>query len=714
MRCLLPLLLTLVLLILAVEAGRPTAETPAPAQGVQTAFHVEPYLQLPAPDAMTVMWETAYPAIGKVEYGPTPALGRTAAERKPARLHQVRIEGLEPGRSYHYRVRCGELVSKVNVLRTAPSKGTPKWRMAAYGDSRSIPWIHKLVAEQIAKHNVDLVVHTGDIVANGKNYESWRREFFAPVACYAGSVPWVSTIGNHEADSENYFSYMALPGNERHWGFDYANAHIICLDSNGWLEKDGRDVKQRQWMHEHLRKPRDAAWTFVVFHHPLFSAHPTRPINKLRWEWTPLFLDPECRIDGVLNGHDHFYARCFPMSRLTDAADADGRTSPVMFLTTAGGGAPLYPVKQRDYIARTQQMYHFTLFEFDGDEIQLSAIDIAGRVIDRHVMKKNETAADWCAFEIEELKQALRKALVLASPVQASNDQPTRLDTVLEVPARENPFRVVLRGKLRWAPSPGWKLSDDSSIEVRPGEPIRIPLKAEVEPIGLTVTPALTIEFEPGRFRNNRIVLHPFKLTGSPALTASVATTLNIDGQLIEPVWQNASVQTLLPVTPGDKAMPQAELRLARSDSALVIGLRLPGAGKVHTASLREGAKSVLTGEHVRIELADERHLYSFAVSPDQLCYVTRDSKAESLNWPAAVAQGADFWHAELAVPLSSFSNPGGLRLNVVYRNQQTRREFELRPSFGLGPHPDLLPDWIVPERKDAGSARHFAGIAAR
>ena len=93
-------------------------------------------------------------------------------------------------------------------------------------------------------------------------------------------MPWVSTIGNHERDSPNYFSYMALPGNKHYFGFDYANAHIVCLDSNAWIEK-GRDSEQFRWVMDDLRRRRDSTWTFVAFHHPLFGVIPSVP--SIRW-----------------------------------------------------------------------------------------------------------------------------------------------------------------------------------------------------------------------------------------------------------------------------------------------------------------------------------------------------------------------------------------------------------------------------------------------
>src|SRR5262249_34598462 len=339
-----------------------------------STFLVKPYLQLPTPSSIRVMWETDRELPGEVEYGTTRDLGQALRVGIPTQLHELCLHDLKPGATYFYRVRSGDLVSEMYSFRTAPPLGIKHWRMALYGDSRSNPTMHAKVAAQIAKAKVDLIVHTGDIVTNGKDHDSWRRQFFEPLGTLGHSVPWVSTIGNHERDADNYFSYMALPGNEHYFGFDFANAQIICLDSNAWIEK-GRDSKQYAWLKEHLARKRAATWTFVVFHHPLFSAHATRPINPLRWDWAPLFLDPGNRVDGVLTGHDHFYARNSRMGRVANKPQPG-----VLFLTSAGGGAGLYRTKQRDYVAKENSTHHFTLFEFDGDRVRLSAIDVGGQV----------------------------------------------------------------------------------------------------------------------------------------------------------------------------------------------------------------------------------------------------------------------------------------------------------------------------------------------
>jgi hypothetical protein len=672
------------------------------------AFLVEPYLQLPAPGEMTVMWETNQRLRGRVEYGTTTDLGRVVQEAQAALLHEVRLTGLKPATVYYYRVRCGDLASERFSFRSPPLLGTRRWRMALYGDSRTNPLVHRRVVEQIRRANVDLVVHTGDIVTDGKNHPSWRREFFEPVAELARSVPWVSTIGNHERDSDNYFSYMALPGNEHYFGIDFANAHVICLDSNAWIEK-GRDSPQYHWLTEHLRQKRDATWTFVVFHHPLFSAHATRPILPLRWDWAPVLLDPANHVDGVLTGHDHFYARNYRMGRLSD------RPAPgVLFLTSAGGGASLYRTRRRDYVAAEQSVHHFTLFEFDGDRVTISAIGVAGglgrvrtgEVIDRYVLTKEPTPDDeFCAYEIEEFRDLLRKALAATPPIRVGDGSRRKvIRSVLRVPTR---FAVPVRGQLIWERSNGWKLgSDRQAFSLRPGQPLEIPLEAEIDAHALAPSPRVTVAFEPGRFRNRTVEVYPFKLAGPHRVpVAATEGPLSIDGKL-DGTWEAGPAVALLAYPPHPSWCDEVHL-LADRDW-LYVGARLHDPERhvrVKPADADTGPSSLVRYfTHFRVETWDGRHRRSFALSPEHLRYTTCDREEdESTSWRSAAGQGRDYWTVEMALPRRLFPDLGATRINLVYRCSVGREwaEFHLCPTYKMGSDPDRLPDWKPTEGPD-------------
>lgn len=550
-------------------------------------FHVEPYLQYPTPTAMSILWETTKPLPGEVEYGETEALGRKVIENgAPRTLHEVRLSGLKPGTLYYYRVRSGEAVSPVYSFRTAPPEGTGRWRLAVYGDSRSNPAVHRAIVEQIARKQVDLIVHTGDMVLSGKNHGQWAREFFGPLTPLACRVPIITVLGNHERDSPYYFQYFALPGNERYYHFRYANARFLCLDSNvqmaggsgrpdsraGGADQASRGSarkapwadQQLAWLQEQLQQLDDSTWNFVVCHQPLFSAHATRPISPLRWQWTPLLLDPRHPVDMVLSGHDHFYARTWPIASYSELP-----TRGVIFLTTAGGGAPLYRTRPRSYIVTAVPVHHFTLLDFRDDEVSVVAYTASGQALDRFAIRKRSSPTEYFCWESELLRENVRRALSEMSVLTVSGERAT-LHGTLEV---ANPFRRPVRIQGRWTIPPGWRLpAPEFTRTLAAQEPLRIPLEAQlhveavhllprlhlellpVHPEATPATPSANRASEPGEaasgsaglpFRNRSLAVYPFKLAGPDAYTVAAVSGIQVDGQGDDAGWRQAGVVRL-------------------------------------------------------------------------------------------------------------------------------------------------------------------------
>jgi hypothetical protein len=656
-------------------------------------FVILPYLQLPTPTGMTVMWETDQKLPSRVEYGTTAQLGEAVTVEKSTVLHEVRLENLRPGTRYHYRVRSGELTSEFYSFRSAPPLGTKRWRMAVYGDSRSNPAVHHQVADQIARAKVDLIVHTGDIVLNGAIHDLWRREFFEPLGSLARSVPWVSTIGNHERDSAHYFSYMALPGNERYFGLDFANAHIVGLDSNGWIDR-GRDSKQYLWMREHLRAKRSATWMFVAFHHPLFSAHATRPMDSLRWDWGPLFLDPENHVDGVLTGHDHFYARNYRMGHVA----AEPRAG-VLFLTTAGGGAFLYRCKPRDYVAQEKSIHHFTLFDFDDDKVTLSAIDTSGAVFDRYVLtKKPDPPEEFCAYEMEEIKQFLRQALPAQPPVRLDAKGATTVAWRVRVPSR---IGTTVRGQMRWEKVPGWNFKQPTiDFSVDPGQVLEIPIEAEVNALAFPHCPSLTLAFEPGKFRNRTVEIHPFRLAGPEhVVVGRAATGPSLEGKREDVVWSKAKAYPLVAQAPMGGSSDQA--KLMADEKCLYLRVRLEDpAGKVrmkNTGPVPRASPEILGEEFVRAAFGQGQDQRVFVAAPDQGCYATSEGKPlADTEWRATMYRDGNAWCVETALPRAWLDSNEPVRFNVMHRRREAKgfSDFELCPYFKVGTDPDVIPDW--------------------
>jgi phosphodiesterase/alkaline phosphatase D-like protein len=79
-------------------------------QEQEQALGLEPYLQNPALDGMTVMWRTVDPSYGYIEYGTDTGSLKIAQSVEDGIVianitkHKIRIAGLRPDTKYYYRV----------------------------------------------------------------------------------------------------------------------------------------------------------------------------------------------------------------------------------------------------------------------------------------------------------------------------------------------------------------------------------------------------------------------------------------------------------------------------------------------------------------------------------------------------------------------------------------------------------------------------------
>jgi hypothetical protein len=264
---------------------------------VGQTIRVGPVLQDAEPGSIAVMWETTAAYTGFVDYGPTAALGSTAASQRTASvngaaIHHAQITGLQPDTVYYYRVRSGSAQSEVARFRTPPTPASEKnFRFAAYSDMQgngAHPFKHtEIVNEGMidfvrAEFGDELhdelafVIVPGDLVDKGSNYNEWKEQFFDEAANLTRFVPYYPVPGNHEQDSAWFFRYFQLPRNgtpgfEEHWWYkDYGNLRVIGCDSNTAY----RNQQQLDWLDLVLA---DAAseehidFVFAQMHHPHLS-----------------------------------------------------------------------------------------------------------------------------------------------------------------------------------------------------------------------------------------------------------------------------------------------------------------------------------------------------------------------------------------------------------------------------------------------------------
>lgn len=434
-------------------------------------------------EGLVIAWQTNQVlAEYTVEYGPhleqkgtIVRQERLSAERKVGERifnHTATLTDLKLNTRYAYRVRMEGQPLMEGYFTTRKPRGV-KTRFVAFGDNSYGDVSDRAIAYQTYRARPDFVMNTGDNVYESGLDNEYARYFF-PVynAEQAGprlgapvlrSVPFYSVIANHDVaakgengpmadfdrsvDSLAYYtnfhfplngpkpaqptptsepsdalsSFLACAGNRfphmANYSYDYGDAHFLCLDSNVYI--DPTNAALQSWVASDLSNT-DAAWKFVVYHHPAFNAGFSHYAEQHMRALSPLF--EQHGVDVVLHGHEHTYQRTRPLrfapNDVTVAARPHGKrlvpgkfsvdrkfdgsmvTKPdgILYITTGAGGKELYDPHSTDapdqwlhpeddnadYVARfISDRHSLTVFEMDHHALTLTQIDEWGREVDR-------------------------------------------------------------------------------------------------------------------------------------------------------------------------------------------------------------------------------------------------------------------------------------------------------------------------------------------
>jgi len=381
--------------------------TPLPfADGLAEMGFVTPLtLQHVMPGAAALLYELEAPAPGALlVYEPLDGAGLQGVLPLDAQglRGPVRIEGLEVGRSY--RVRLG-IPGPDGVYRMPGLLGQP-WpelvmhipvpdaplRVAVLGDSGFAEDATFRLVEQLAAHDLDFVIHTGDVVYNvfeqASGAEAFAVKFYRPFAPLLRRMPVYPVVGNHDIEPATRdanglpFYYRAFPpftadpaflpsdyqGRSQWYAFSHGPFQFLMLDTQALFGEAG-GAEQDAWLAERLA---DTLFrhTIAAFHVPLISSgrHGPEDSPVVQSRWLPLFRGSSVRL--VLSGHDHSYERL----------EADGIT----YLVTGGGSAGTYGFGALRPESRvTYRGTHYTLLEIDPARIQVRAVALGGDVIDQ-------------------------------------------------------------------------------------------------------------------------------------------------------------------------------------------------------------------------------------------------------------------------------------------------------------------------------------------
>lgn len=308
------------------------------AKKAEDIFASKPYLQNPVDGGITVMWETTVPAYSWVEYGTDKENlkrvrllvdGQVICNND---LHKIRLEGLQPGQKYYYRVCSTEILSykayskafgqtAVSDFSTfeLPEADEDSFTAIVFNDLHQRTATFQALLEQVKDVDYDFVVFNGDCVDDPANRAQASR--FIKVmteGVHADRVPAFFMRGNHEIRNaysiglRNHFDYV---GNKTYGAFNWGDTRIVMLDcgedkpDDTPVYYDLNDFTQLRQDQVEFMKKEFASKAFkkaekrVLIHHIPLYGYEHNLCNDL---WRPIL--GKAPFDVCLNAHTHRFA----------------------------------------------------------------------------------------------------------------------------------------------------------------------------------------------------------------------------------------------------------------------------------------------------------------------------------------------------------------------------------------------------------------------
>ncbi len=206
---------------------------------------------------------------------------------------------------------------------------------------------------------------TAFVLTTGDNFYSpdgtaTVGNYWRPERCLrALRMPWRAAWGNHDLRGR---STAGVLGARRHYSFAAGPARVIVLDAN-----DPTDPGQLRFLRRQLRSAPEPV-RIVAFHQPVYTAGLHGGSADARRLWAPLLR--RGRVALVLQGHNHMYERLV----------VDG----VTYITTGGGGAPVYPcVRPARGLRSCIVAHHFLAVTVSPAALSVRAVAPGGATLER-------------------------------------------------------------------------------------------------------------------------------------------------------------------------------------------------------------------------------------------------------------------------------------------------------------------------------------------
>ena len=189
-------------------------------------------------------------------------------------IYSTILGNLDYNQTYYYKV-SSDSSNEREILNftTIPSRNANKLKLLVYGDSRTqrVPRLELVIKAMENFNDVDFIMHTGDIVEDGRIQSQWN-EYFDDIEILSRQIPGLYIEGNHERTDGKMYDNIPLPSNgdnSTYYSFNIGPLNLIGLNTE-------RDYTiQTPWLEGELNKSSEdnnTLWKIAYMHQPIFSS----------------------------------------------------------------------------------------------------------------------------------------------------------------------------------------------------------------------------------------------------------------------------------------------------------------------------------------------------------------------------------------------------------------------------------------------------------
>ena len=386
--------------------------------------------------------ELQYREAGKTEWITVAAVQENEPVNTPDENYfKCDLTGLKADTKYEYKIGIKGSADKwteIFTFSTAPNE-IDSFSFIAVGDTQGITWngttsgnkgfMYAMTAYQEAFEELSdpaFMVHVGDVVENGNNQGMWNM-YFKTLENKGASVPMFAAIGNHDTwGAPLYFdlhfnhpnnggtaaldqSYLArvTDGNVRRlfqyadetiYSYDYGDAHFVVLNTGSYTGDDQYIINaQRDWLTADLEASKDAKWTILMFHEPVYH----RMGGGESRSWLADVIEGY-GVDLVIQGHSHLVTRTYPMKDgkivTKENLDVIIKGTGTVYTTIGstalnhdGAGDSTYEEEMAVLLTPTPTQSAYTIVTVEDGQLVVTTKQIDGFVLDRFVISDEDT-----------------------------------------------------------------------------------------------------------------------------------------------------------------------------------------------------------------------------------------------------------------------------------------------------------------------------------